>query len=234
MPRHPTGNSNRLLARLSVKDRAKVLDECDEVELAAGQVLNHPGDTITHVYFPTASFISAFAVLDDESAVEVTFAGNEGLCGLSVALGIFVSPVRAVVQGAGHAWRMTSSRFVRELARTPGLRTEVDRYHYVVTSQLVQNAGCQRFHVVEQRLSRLLLVIADRAHSTGFKVTQEYLSHMLGVRRVGVSEAARKLQERGLITYARGDVQVTDRHGLERAACGCYRAEISTYQRFLG
>ena len=129
---------------------------------------------------------------------------------------------------------MDAATFRRELVQVPSLRGAVDLYIYVLMSQLIQTAGCNRFHVVEQRLARWLLMTADRAHVSPFRITHEFLAYMLGVRRVGITEAASALQKRDLIGYARGVVTIRDRKGLERAACGCYRSDITTYQRTLG
>jgi hypothetical protein len=189
---------------------------------------------INHVYFPTASFVSLLAFIGGTNALEVSLAGNEGIYGLPLALGIKISPVQGLVQGAGPALRMDAAAFKRELARTPSLRTNVDRYNYVVMSQLIQTAGCNRFHLVEQRLARWLLMTSDRAHSASFHITHEFLAHMLGVRRVGITKAASALQARGLIAYVRGEMQVLDCKGLERASCDCYRSDIETYERVMG
>lgn len=226
--------TNRLLDRLPPKDRAHVLAACTQVELTLAQVLAEPGDSMDHVYFPTASFISLMVPMDGKGSIEVSMAGNEGMYGAPVALGVGISPAHAEVQGAGPAWRMGSARFRRELARVPRFRAGVDRYIYVLMSQLIQNAGCNRYHVVEQRVARWLLATADRSHASTFRITHEFLAYMLGVRRVGITEAAGDLQERGLIKYRRGLVTIVDRKGLERASCPCYRSDIATYERVIG
>jgi CRP-like cAMP-binding protein len=217
-----------------VKDRRRVLANCEEVELEFHQILDEPGDVIRHVYFPTSGFISLIASMGGKSTLEVALAGNEGMYGVPVAFGVAISPVQALVQGGGRAWRMGATAFRRELEQVPALRSGVDRYIYVVMSQLIQTAGCTRFHVVEQRLARWLLMTADRAHVSPFRITHEFLAYMLGVRRVGITEAASALQKRALIGYSRGVVTIRDRKGLERAACGCYRSDLGTYQRTFG
>jgi CRP-like cAMP-binding protein len=226
--------TNRLLDRLPAKDRARVLSGCEKVELSFAEVISEPGAAIRNVYFPTGGFISLLTPMGKKNWLEVALAGNEGIYGVPVALGMAISPVRALVQGSGTAWRMSAAAFSRELARVAALRNVVDRYIYVLMSQLSQTAGCNRYHVVEQRVARWLLMTADRAHSPMFNITHEFLAYMLGVRRVGVTEAASALQDRNLIVYSRGHVTILDRKGLERASCSCYRLDLATYERSLG
>jgi len=226
--------ANRLLEALPESDRRRMLAGCETVHLAFADVLYEPGEAIDHVYFPTGSFISLIMPIDGSASLEVGMVGDEGMFGVPLALDVDMSPVRAVVQGEGPALRMDASRFRRELARSPGLRREMDLYVYVRMAQLAQTAGCTRFHVVEARLARWLLMTQDRAHSDKFHVTQEFLAIMLGVRRVGVTKAASSLQKLGLIGYRRGDITVLDRRGLKSASCGCYKADCESYARVLG
>lgn len=231
---HAAPITNRLLDRLPARQRAHVLAGCEEVELAFGDVLAEPGDAVHDVYFPMRGFISLLAPMGGKDVLEVALAGNEGLYGVSVALGVAASPVRALVQGSGAAWRMEAGAFRRELEGVPQLRACIDRYVHVLMSQVIQTAGCNRFHVVEQRVARWLLMTGDRSHSPSFHITHEFLAYMLGVRRVGITEAAGALQRRRLIRYARGEVTILDRKGLERASCGCYRSDISIYDDAFG
>jgi CRP-like cAMP-binding protein len=224
---------NRLLEALPSSDLRRLLAECETVELAFAEVLYAAGDRLSHVYFPTSSFISLIMPIDNSSSLEVGLVGNEGMFGIPLALGVDVSPVRAVVQGAGSALRMGAASFCHELGASPTLQREIDRYVFVHVSQLAQTAGCTRFHVVEARLARWLLMTQDRAHANTFHVTQEFLAFMLGVRRVGVTKAAGSLQERKLIRYSRGDITVLDRRGLKAASCGCYKADRGSYDRTL-
>jgi len=203
-------------------------------ELAFAEVLYTPGERLSRVYFPIMSFISLIMPVDASASLEVGLIGNEGMFGIPLVLGVDVSPVRAVVQGAGSALRMDAPVFCHQLGRSPALQREIDRYVFVHLNQLAQTAACTRFHVVEARLARWLLMTQDRAHSDNFHVTQEFLAMMLGVRRVGVTKAASSLQKRRLIKYSRGDITVLDRRGLRAASCGCYTADRESYQRILG
>jgi hypothetical protein len=226
--------TNLLLDHLPAKDRARVLSNCETVELALHDVLAEPGDAVTHVYFPTASYISHVTPMEGKASLEVALVGNEGLHGIFVAMDVAISPVHALVQGSGLAWRMGVGAFRRELQLGGVFGACVDHYIYVVMSQLIRTAGCNRFHVLEQRVARWLLMTSDRSHSPSFHITHAFLAYMLGVRREGITEAASALQRRGFIAYARGAVTVRDRKGLERAACSCYRSDLSIYERTLG
>jgi CRP-like cAMP-binding protein len=222
-----------LLGALPSSDRRRVLGACETVELAFADVLYTPHERLDHVYFPIGSFISLIMPIDGPASLEVGLVGNEGMFGISLALGVDESPMHAVVQGAGSALRMDAASFRRALGRSPALQMEVDRYVFVRLTQLAQTAACTRFHVVEARLARWLLMTQDRAHADTFHVTQEFLAFMLGVRRVGVTKAAGSLQKRDLIHYSRGNITVLDRRGLKAASCGCYRADRESYERIL-
>jgi CRP-like cAMP-binding protein len=225
--------ANRLLAALPARDRKHLLAGCEEVMLPFGRVLCEAGAPIRHVYFPTDSFVSHVAPIDGIARLEVGLVGDEGMVGISLTLGVDASPLQALVQGSGPAWRMSAEPFRRELARSLPLQRGLDRYLYVVMTQLAQTAACTRFHLVEARLARWLLMTQDRAHSDVFALTHEFLAYMLGVRRVGVTNAAGALQRRNLISYARGRIAVRDRMGLIAVACDCYRTDLATYSRIL-
>jgi CRP-like cAMP-binding protein len=226
---------NHLIAALPSKDRARLLASGEEVKLVFGKTLVEPGGRIRHVYFPTdGSYISLLTPVDGASGLEVGLVGNEGLCGVSVLLGSDLSPLRALVQGSGSALRLGAAAFKREARDSPALQRQLNRYLYVLMTQLAQSAACTRFHLIEARLARWLLMTHDRAHSGQFHITHAFLAWMLGVRRASVTEAANALQARRLITYQRGHITVLDRSALEGTACACYRADQKVYRTMLG
>ncbi len=213
---------NSLLAALPDKEYQKLLPSLEPVSLTFGETIYDPGAQIRHVYFPTDSLISLLTLVEGHLALEVGLIGREGMLGVSLALGINVSPVRAIVQGTGTAQRIKASRFLLEFKRSAAMQREIFRYTHTLMAQVTQTAACNRFHVVEARLARWLLMTRDRVQSETFRLTQEFLAHMLGVRRVGVTKAASALQRQGLISYSRGNITILDGKRLEAAACPCY------------
>jgi CRP-like cAMP-binding protein len=213
---------NSLLASIPRKAYQRLLGALEPVTLKLDEVLYEPGQTITQVYFPGASLVSLLTLADGHLALEVGLIGREGMVGIPLVLGHSTSPVRALVQGGGAALRMASATFRKEFGMSPALQHELYRYTYALMSQISQTAACNRFHVVEQRLARWLLMTHDRMKSDQFHMTHEFLGHMLGVRRVGVTKAAQALQDHNLIRYCRGEIRVLDRKGLEASACQCY------------
>lgn len=224
---------NRLLAALPDKDRRRILASCDQVELASGDVLHEAGARLRHIYFPTDGFISLVTPLDACAGLEVALVGNEGMVGISPLLGVSVSPLNHLVQGAGRALRISAASFRAEFARSPALRSRLNRYVYVKMHQIAQTVACTHYHMVEARLARLLLMTQDRAAADEFHATHESLACRLGVRRVGITKVATSLQEQSLIRYRRGDITISNRRGLEARSCGCYLAAKDLYDRVL-
>lgn len=229
-----TTQANRLLAALPCKDREQLLANCEQVELFFAEVLYRSGEVIPHIYFPIGCIISLVAPIDDSANLEVGLVGNEGMLGITTMLGVGVAPFQALVQGAGLALRITVPLFLHQLEQSPGLRRMLNRYLYVMMSQIAQTAACTRFHLVEERLARWLLMTQDRAHSDHLYITHIFLAYVLGVRRVGITKAANSLLKKNLISYQRGAITILDRVGLEAASCGCYLADKEIYEFILG
>src|SRR5687768_1590257 len=225
---------NHLIALLPRRDHLSLLAASETVRLDLGTVLCEPGEPTRHVYFPNDCFISLISAVEGEPGLEVGMVGREGMLGAQLALGVSAIPLHALVQGAGAAWRVPAAPFRRELSSSKALQVSLHRYVYVLMAQLATAAACTRFHNVEPRLARWLLMTQDRMRSDSFHLTHEFLAHMLGVRRVGITGAASDLQRQGLIRYRRGDITVLDRVGLEAAACGCYAADQRTYDATVG
>lgn len=216
---------NRLLASLPRKEFQLLLPDLAPVTLAFGDVLYEPGARVEEVYFPSACLVSLLTVVENHLALEVGMVGNEGIVGIALALGVEESPVRALVQAGGPALRMKKSRFLAALRDSRAFTRALHGYVNFLMGQITRTAGCNRFHIVEARLAKWLLMTRDRVGSDDMPMTQEFLSSMLGVRRVGVTEAASALHRQGLIEYSRGKIRILDGAGLESAACSCYAAE---------
>lgn len=221
-PQAAEHNANLLLAALPCDELARILPALDQVQVAIGDVLCEPGDPIRHIYFPHDCLISLMAVAEGRMTLEVGQVGREGMLGATVALGHDTTQVRAVVQRAGSASRIDAARLRAEFARSPSLQGVLYRYTDALLAQAIQIAVCSRYHVLEARLARSLLITRDRLQSDKFHLTHEFLAHALGVRRVGVTKAASALQQQGLIIYSRGNIEILDPERLAAAACTCY------------
>ena len=224
---------NHLIELLPRKGRLRLLAQCEQVELELSKVLAESGKPTHHAYFPIEGFISLVMMVDGTQGLELGMVGREGMLGAQLALGVPTAPLHAVVQGAGTAWRIGAAALRLELASSPALQRGLNRYLYVLMGQMAESAGCLRYHLIGPRLARWLLMSQDRAHSKDFSVTHEFLAFMLGVRRVGITNAAGELKRAGLIEYHRGAITVLDRKGLEAAACSCYSADRRTYAKLL-
>lgn len=214
---------NRLLAALPARDYERLLASLEPVTLAFGEVLHEPGQPMEYVYFPNDCVVSLLTVIEDHRALEVGMVGREGMVGARLGLGIDTASLRALVHGGGTALRITSTRFLRELHRSPALQRALFRSTDALMIQISQNAACNRFHMVQARLTRWLLMTRERVTLAQFHLTQEFLADMLGVRRAAVTAAASALQRRQLIGYRRGIITILDQQGLEAACCSCYR-----------
>ena len=217
------GASNKLLSALPPREYSRFAGGLEQVTLTYGQVLYEPGEPMHEVYFPNDCLVSLLTLVEGHRALEVGLVGREGMIGARLALGAATSSVRALVQGTGTAMRMTSDRFLKEFRRSPALQRTLFQFTDTLMIQISQTAACNRFHMVEARLARWLLMTAERMASPEFHLAHEFLADMLGVRREGVTVAASALQHRKLIHYRRGDITILDTPGLEAASCSCYR-----------
>jgi CRP-like cAMP-binding protein len=215
---------NRLLGDLSSNAFSSVRNECESVDLTAGDVLYEPGERIRDVYFPSQSVVSLVAKGSGNASLEVALVSDEGMVGIPLLFGADSKPLRVVVQRSGTAWRMEAETFKRMTDTQRALRQALNRYALVRLAQVAQNAICANAHGIEARLASRLLTMQDRSHSDEFRATQDSLASMLGVRRSTVALLTSSFQQRNIIHYRRGTVKVFDRGGLERISCECYRA----------
>jgi CRP-like cAMP-binding protein len=225
--------SNSVLRTLSPKENQRLLAHSEQVNLTYGDVLCEAGKPLRYIYFINSGLVSLLTTVGGHASVEVGLVGWEGVAGLPLFLGVGISPVRMLVQGSGTATRMKAASFRDELKRNPVLQRALNQYLYAFMAQVAQTAACNRHHLLVKRLARWLLLTHDRAESNVFHLTQEFLAHMIGVRRVGVSGAASLLQNKKLISYRRGNITILNRKGLERAACRCYRDVNTIRDRML-
>ncbi len=226
--------ANQLLAALPAGEYSRLLPKLKEVSLNYTDTIYEAGDVIRRVYFPNSGIISLLSAVEERSLLEVGIVGNEGFVGLPVFLGVKTSNNRAVVQGTGAAWGMKTADFLAECENCGALPHILQRYTHSHITQISQSAVCNRFHEIEARLARWLLMTSDRMMSADFQITQEFLSNMLGVRREAVSKTATNLQQNGLISYRRRTISILDRAGLEAAACRCYFIIKEEYENSSG
>jgi CRP-like cAMP-binding protein len=225
--------NNFLLAALPDPEWQRWQSLLEKVEMPLGQVLYEPGTTLAHVYFPTTSIVSLLYVMENGASAEIAVVGNEGLVGVALFMGGESTPSRAVVQSAGQGLRLKAQLMKNEFNRAGPVLHLLLRYTQALITQMAQTAACNRHHTLDQQLCRWLLLSLDRLGTNELAMTQELIANMLGVRREGVTEAALKLQEAGLISYARGRITVLDRPGLEKRTCECYAVVKREYDRLL-
>jgi CRP-like cAMP-binding protein len=231
-PLEPT--DNRLLARLPLDEYERLLPHLGRINFALGEVIYESGGRQSYIYFPTTAIISLLYLMENGSSAEMGVAGNDGLVGVALFMGGDTVPNRAVVQSAGAAFRMKTKVLQDEFARGGTFQRLLLRYTQALMTQMSQTAVCNRLHTVEQQLCRWLLLSRDRLNTDELVMTQELIANMLGVRREGVTHAAGRLQEQGLISYVRGRITILDRRGLEAVVCECYRVVRDEYDRLLG
>lgn len=229
----PNPRKNRLLATLADAEWQRWHPLLEYVELPLGHVLYESGKTLSHMYFPTTAIVSLLYVMENGASAEIAVVGNDGLVAVSMFMGGGSTPSRAVVQSAGHAFRLKASDMKKEFDRGGAVLHLLLRYTQALITQMAQTAVCNRHHSLDQQLCRWLLLSLDRLEGNELVMTQELIANMLGVRREGVNESANKLQTAGLIKYKRGRIRVLDRPGLEARTCECYAVVKKEYDRLL-
>jgi CRP-like cAMP-binding protein len=222
-----------LLAALPNEEWRRWLPQLEEVVMPLGQVLYESGATLSHVYFPTTAIVSLLYVMENGASAEIAVVGNEGIVGISLFMGGESTSSRAVVQSAGNGLRLKAQMIKNEFNRAGPVLHLLLRYTQALITQMAQTAVCNRHHSLDQQLCRWLLLSLDRLQDNELVMTQELIANMLGVRREGVTEGALKLQQGGLIRYARGRISVLDRPGLEKRTCECYAVVKKEYDRLL-
>jgi CRP-like cAMP-binding protein len=224
---------NHLLEALPAGDYERLVPHLELIPMKLGEVLYEPGIPLRYVYFPTTSIVSLLYVMEDGASAEIAIVGNEGILGISLFMGGETTPSRAVVQSAGYGLRLKAQLLKDEFHRFGPMLHLLLRYTQALITQMAQTAVCNRHHSVDQQLCRWLLLSLDRLASNELSMTQELIANMLGVRREGVTEAAGKLQDAGLIRYRRGKITVLDRPGLEARSCECYQVVKTELDRLL-
>lgn len=226
-------SGNHLLDALPEAERERIFPFLESVELPLGEVLYESGDTLAHVYFPSDAIVSLLYVMESGASAEISVVGNEGMIGVALFMGGESTPSRALVQSAGTAWRLAGWRLKQEFNRHAAMMQLLLRYTQALLTQMAQTAVCNRHHHIDQQLCRWLLLSLDRLPNNRLTMTQELIANMLGVRREGVTGAARKLQALGVITYRRGAITVVDRAKLEKLCCECYAVVKTETDRLL-
>ncbi|MBA3513997.1 MAG: Crp/Fnr family transcriptional regulator [Pyrinomonadaceae bacterium] len=227
----PVGNW--LLDGLPPDGFERLVENLELVPFSLGEVIYESGAEMQNVFFPTTSHVSLLYTMINGATAEMGLVGNEGVVGISLFMGGDTTPNRAVVQGAGDALKLQAKAMREEFSRGSEFQLLLLRYTQALITQISQTAVCNRLHTVEQRLCRWLLMTRDRAQSDKLQMTHEFISNMLGVRREGVTNSAHGLQQRGLISYVRGQIQIIDREGLESCACECYAVVKKEHNRLL-
>jgi CRP-like cAMP-binding protein len=233
MPSPHSPNQNHILAALPAAEFEPLVEHLELVAMPLGQILYEPGGQLQHAYFPTTAIVSLHYVTESGASSETAGVGNEGMVGVSLFMGGDTTPSSAVVQHAGHAYRLERSLLKQEFNRGGLMHRLLLRYTQALITQMNQTAACNRHHSVEQQLCRWLLLTLDRLPSNELVMTQELVASMLGVRREGITEAAGNLQRAGLIRYRRGHIAVLERSGLEATACECYAVVKKELARLL-
>src|SRR6202162_4947587 len=233
VPARHRPHQNHLLAALPTSDYERLASHLELVPMKLGEVLYESGVQLRYVYFPTTSILSLLYVMEDGASAEIAIVDNEGILGISLFMGGDTTPSRAVVQSAGHAFRLKAALLKNEFGRFGPTMHLLLRYTQALITQMAQTAVCNRHHSVDQQLCRWLLLSLDRLRTNELSMTQELIANMLGVRREGVTEAAGELQDAGLIHYSRGRITVIDRPGLEARACECYQVVKTEFDRLL-
>ncbi len=232
-PSRHSPHQNHLLTALPAADYDRIASHLELMPMKLGDVLYESGDKLRHVYFPTTCIVSLLYVMEDGASAEIAVVGNEGILGISLFMGGDTTPSRAIVQSAGYAYRLKADLLKSEFGRFGPTMHLLLRYTQALITQMAQTAVCNRHHSVDQQLCRWLLLSLDRLATNELAMTQELIANMLGVRREGVTEAAGKLQDAGLIRYSRGRISVLDRPGLEALSCECYQVVKTEFDRLL-
>lgn len=223
---------NHLLASLPEDELERFLPNLEPIHLEKGEILNLAGDPARYAYFPNSGMISLLSTTHSGATIEVAMVGREGMVGIPSVLRISTTPYESMIQITSEALKVSSDSLVKEFDRGGTLQKLMLRYTHVLLTQISQSAVCNRFHTVEQRLCRWLLIARDRVDSDFLDLTQEIIAHMLGTPRTGVTMAACALQKQELIRYARGKITILDRAGLETGSCECYQIISEEFERF--